>query len=73
LLQQAHREVMDLQMEKNKVLSAVQEINKQRIVVKNPGQFTPFSFPIMVDRLRASLSSESIEERIAKMKASLIE
>ncbi len=73
LLQQAHREVMDLQMEKGKVLTAIQAINKQNIVIKNPGQFTPFSFPIMVDRLRASLSSESLEERIAKMKASLIE
>lgn len=73
LLKQAHREVLDMQMEKDKVLEAIRKINTQKIVLKTPGQFTPFSFPIMVDRLRASLSSESLEDRIAKMKAKLIE
>ncbi|SNS45453.1 ATP-dependent helicase Lhr and Lhr-like helicase [Belliella buryatensis] len=73
LLRQAHREVLDMQMEQDKVLQAITKINRQRIVLKSPGQFTPFSFPIMVDRLRASLTSESLEDRIAKMKAKLIE
>lgn len=72
LLKQAHREVLEFQMEKDKIFSAIQKINSQQIILKNPGQFTPFSFPIMVDRLRASLSSESLEDRIAKMKAQLI-
>lgn len=72
LLKQAHREVLEMQMEKNKILHAIQKINTQQIVLKKPGQFTPFSFPIMVDRLRASLSSESLEDRIVKMKAQLI-
>ncbi|RZS97415.1 ligase-associated DNA damage response DEXH box helicase [Cecembia calidifontis] len=73
LLKQAHREVLDMQMEKDKVLEAIRKINKQNIVLKKPGQFTPFSFPIMVDRLRAQLSSESLEDRIEKMKAQMIE
>ena len=73
LLKQAHHEVLYMQMEKNKILDAIQKINRQQIVLKTPGQFTPFSFPIMVDRLRASLSSESLEDRIAKMKAFLVE
>jgi ATP-dependent Lhr-like helicase len=72
LLKQAHHEVLYMQMKKNKILDAIQKINSQQIVLKNPGQFTPFSFPIMVDRLRASLSSESLEDRIAKMKAFLV-
>ncbi|MBW3468078.1 ligase-associated DNA damage response DEXH box helicase [Arthrospiribacter ruber] len=72
LLKQAHREVLEMQMEKNKILQAVQKINTQQIVLQKPSQFTPFSFPIMVDRLRASLSSESLEDRIVKMKAQLI-
>lgn len=72
LLQQAHKEVLDMQMEKNKILMAIKKINRQKIVLNSPGQFTPFSFPIMVDRLRASLSSESLEDRIAKMRAQLI-
>lgn len=74
LLKQAHLEVMDMQMEKDKVAEAIRRINSQEIVLKVPGQFTPFSFPIMVDRLsRTTLSSESLEDRIAKMKAHLIE
>lgn len=73
LLKQAHHEVLYMQMEKNKILDAIQKINRQQIVLKTPGQFTPFSFPIMVDRLRASLSSESLEDRIAKMKAFLVD
>lgn len=73
LLKQAHREVLDMQMEKDKILEAIRKINRQQIVLKFPGQFTPFSFPIMVDRLRAQLTSESLEDRIVKMKAQLME
>ncbi|ERM81561.1 DEAD/DEAH box helicase [Rhodonellum psychrophilum GCM71 = DSM 17998] len=73
LLEQAHREVLDLQMEKDKILEAIRKINRQEIQVRFPGQFTPFSFPIMVDRLRATLSSETLEDRIVKMKAHLLE
>ena len=73
LLKQAHHEVLNMQMEKNKILEAIQKINRQQIILKSPGQFTPFSFPIMVDRLRATLSSESLEDRIAKMRAILVD
>jgi ATP-dependent helicase Lhr and Lhr-like helicase len=74
LLKQSHREVMDVQMEKDKVLEAIRRINSHQIILKTPGQFTPFSFPIMVDRLsRTTISSETLEDRVAKMKAQLIE
>ncbi|EON76582.1 Helicase domain protein [Lunatimonas lonarensis] len=73
LLEQAHREVMDMQMEKDKILHAIRKINGQRFILKRPVKWTPFAFPIMVDRLRSSLSSESIEERVRKMQARLEE
>ncbi|MGY6523301.1 MAG: ligase-associated DNA damage response DEXH box helicase [Mongoliitalea sp.] len=73
LLKQSRREALEMQMDKDSVLNAIQKINKQQIVLKYPGQFTPFSFPILVDRLRASLSSESLEDRIAKMRATMID
>ena len=70
LLKQAHGEAIDQQMEEDKMIHALQKINQQQIIVKHPVQFTPFSFPIMVDRLsRTSISSESIEDRIAKIQA----
>lgn len=40
---------------------------RQRIVLKDPGRFTPFAFPILVDRLREKLTSEQLEDRIRKM------
>jgi ATP-dependent Lhr-like helicase len=73
LLEQAHREVLEMQMERDSIFEAIRKINRQQIVLKKPGQFTPFSFPIMVDRLRATLSSESLEDRIAKMRAQMID
>ncbi|GHB28323.1 ligase-associated DNA damage response DEXH box helicase [Mongoliitalea lutea] len=73
LLKQSRREALEMQMDKDSVLNAVQKINQQQIVLKYLGQFTPFSFPILVDRLRASLSSESLEDRIAKMRATMID
>jgi ATP-dependent Lhr-like helicase len=73
LLEQAHREVLEMQMERDSIFEAIRKINRQQIVLKKPGQFTPFSFPIMVDRLRATLSSESLEERIAKMRAQMLD
>lgn len=73
LLEQAHREVLDMQMERESIFEAIRKINRQQIVLKKPGQFTPFSFPIMVDRLRASVTSESLEERIAKMRALMLD
>jgi len=58
-------------MEQEKFVKAIQKINrKKRIDIRCPVQFTPFSFPIMVDRLsRTTLSSESLEDRIAKIQA----
>jgi len=70
LLKQAHNEAIDQQLEEDKLIHALDKLNKQRIVLNHPIQFTPFSFPIMVDRLsRNSISSESLEDRIVKIQA----
>jgi ATP-dependent Lhr-like helicase len=70
LLKQAHQEALNSQMGQDKFILAMEKLNKQKLVIKHPVQFTPFSFPIMVDRLnRSSISSESIEDRVAKIQA----
>lgn len=69
LLKQANNEAINQQMEKDKLMLALEKVNKQKIEVKYPLHFTPFAFPIMVDRLRASLSSESLEDQNAKIQA----
>jgi ATP-dependent Lhr-like helicase len=69
---QARSEVLNQQMEQELVIEAVRKINRQSIQVRYPSQLTPFSFPILVDRLsRTSLSSESVEDKIAKILAQM--
>jgi ATP-dependent Lhr-like helicase len=67
LLRQAYEEVMDFQLEETRLRKALDRINHQKIVIMHPEKPTPFSFPIMVDRLREKLSTEKIEDRIRKM------
>lgn len=70
LLKQAKKEALNQQMEQDMFIKAIKKLNQKQIVVKHPIQFTPFSFPIMVDRLsRTNISSETIEDKIAKIMA----
>ncbi len=72
LLQQAHNEVLQQQMEKDRLTEAITRINQQKIILKKLNKPSPFSFPIMVDRLnREKFSTETLEERVAKIQAQL--
>lgn len=70
LLQQAYRETFEHQLEEGRLIQAMERIQTQEIVWKICEKPTPFSFPIITDRLREKLSSESLADRIAKMTAS---
>lgn len=68
LLRQAYDEALNLQLDLPRLHAVLQRIAKQRIVRKDPGRFTPFAFPIVVDRLGGmNLTSEQLEDRIRKM------
>ncbi len=67
LLQQAFEEVMDFQLEEERLRKALERIAKQKIVIKEPEKPTPFAFPIMVDRMREKLTSEKLEDRVKRM------
>jgi len=67
LLRQAYDEAFDVQIELPRLREALLRIQAQRKVLRDPGRFTPFAFPIIVDRLRERLSSEELEDRIRKM------
>jgi ATP-dependent Lhr-like helicase len=72
LLTQARKESLNQQMEQEKFVQAMKKINGLKIVIQHPVQFTPFSFPMMVDRLsRSSISSEPIEEKVARILAQM--
>lgn len=70
LLQQAYIETFEHQLEEGRLIQALERINRQTIVWKQCNKPTPFSFPIITDRLREKLSSETLAERIKKMTAS---
>ena len=70
LFQQAYRETFEHQLEEGRLILALERIERQEIVWKKCQKPTPFSFPIITDRLREKLSSESLADRIKKMTAS---
>ncbi|MFY7964997.1 MAG: ligase-associated DNA damage response DEXH box helicase [Chitinophagaceae bacterium] len=67
LLKQAYMEVFNQQLEEERLIAAIERINKSNIIFKETTKFTPLSFPIKVDSLRQSLSSEDLAKRIEKM------
>lgn len=71
LLQQAHREVLERQFEHTRLVQALERISRSEIRLMEPPRPTPLAFPLLVERLRAGLSSESLEERVRKMVADL--
>jgi len=70
LFQQAYRETFEHQLEEGRLIQSLERIEKQQIIWRKCEKPTPFSFPIITDRLREKLSSETLAERIKKMTAS---
>ncbi|TAF54940.1 MAG: ligase-associated DNA damage response DEXH box helicase [Sphingobacteriia bacterium] len=72
LIRQAYQEVLFQQMEETRLRAAFARMAKSKIVLRFPEKLTPLSFPIVVDGLnRNHLSSESLVDRIAKLKQQL--
>ena len=67
LYQQAIEETFDHGMERGRMQLVFEALEQKTIVWKNCSQPTPFSFPLITDRMRSKLSSESLEDRIKKM------
>ncbi|MBX2920794.1 MAG: ligase-associated DNA damage response DEXH box helicase [Chitinophagaceae bacterium] len=67
LVQQAFREVLDQQMEEVRLRNMLERIQQADIIITFPQQLTPFCFPIKVDSLRESLTSEKLEDRVRRM------
>jgi ATP-dependent Lhr-like helicase len=67
LYQQAFKETFEHEMEEGRLSMALERIATQETVWKQCKKATPFSFPIITDRLREKLSSEKLKDRIKKM------
>jgi len=72
LYQQAFRETFEHELEEGRLRQALERIAKQTIFWKQCETATPFSFPIITDRLREKLSSEKLADRIKRMTLKLM-
>lgn len=67
LIAQSFDEMLQFQLEESRLRRALDRIRNQKLIITNPFRPTPFSFPILVDRLREKVSSEKFEDRVKKM------
>ena len=67
LYKQSITETFEFQLEEGRLRIALQRINSQKLIWKQILKPSPFSFPIITDRMRENLSSENFEVRIQKM------
>lgn len=71
LLRQAYHEVMEQQMEEERLRNMLERIQAGKIVIRFPQKLTPFCFPLKVDSMRENFSSEQLEDRVKKMQMQL--
>jgi len=71
LIRQAYNEVMEQQMEEERLRNMLQRVIKGKIVITFPERLTPFCFPIKVDSMRENMTSEKLEDRVKRMQFQL--
>ncbi len=69
LLEQAHREVLERQLERSRLGQTLERLSRSSVELKDIARPSPLSFPILVDRTRHRISSEKLADRIRKMSA----
>ena len=71
LLEQAHREVLERQLERTRLGATLRRISAADLIVTNPKRTPPLAFPLLVDRNRDRVSSEKLTDRIRRMQLAL--
>lgn len=67
LLKQANQEVLERQLEWPRLNECLRRLGSAGLLQTQPPQITPLAFPIMADRLRASVSSEKLSDRLDRI------
>ncbi|WP_341521043.1 ligase-associated DNA damage response DEXH box helicase [Pseudomonas sp. G.S.17] len=67
LLTQAEEEVLRQELDVQRLEHTLQRINQRTLDVHLIKRATPLAFPLLVERMRESLSSEKLADRIARM------
>lgn len=67
LLSQAEREVMEQELELTRLRDTLAELHARRIAYCEVKRATPFGFALMVERFREKVSTEKLNDRVARM------
>jgi ATP-dependent Lhr-like helicase len=71
LLHQAHREVLEQQLEASRLGRALARLAGARVTIVDTAAPSPLAFPLLVDHMRDKLSSEKLADRVRRMQARL--
>lgn len=71
LLHQARREVLERQLEIKRLMRALEKITFGQIVLNDVKRPTPFAFPLLIERVRQTMTSEALADRVRKMTLAL--
>jgi ATP-dependent helicase Lhr and Lhr-like helicase len=71
LLEQASREVLERQLERSRLARTLERIGRSRVVLQELRRPSPLAFPLIVDRTRQRVSSESLADRVRRMQIAL--
>ncbi len=67
LLTQAEKEALEQELEIGRLRETLERIATWELCFTHPGHATPFSFPLMIERFREEVSTEQLNQRIARM------
>ena len=71
LLTQAHREVLERQLERTRLGFTLRRLCESRVFITEPRRTPPLAFPLLIDRTREKLSSEKLSDRVKRMQRAL--
>ncbi|HEX2211155.1 MAG TPA: ligase-associated DNA damage response DEXH box helicase [Longimicrobium sp.] len=71
LISQAHREVLERQLESSRLGRTLERLSSGKVAVTEPRRTPPLAFPLLVDRTREAVSSESMADRVRRMQVAL--
>jgi len=67
LIKQSYQEVKEYQLENNRISRSLRRLKNLKILLNHTKTPTPFAFPLLVERLKNTLSNEPIEKRVEKL------
>ena len=71
LLEQAQREALEQELDLARMMQALNSIQSKTLVYQSIDKPSPFAFPLLIERLRETVSTEKLSDRVARMVAEL--